>query len=131
MYRSDAVSGPQSVARLLATILLPAAREVEGVANMLIDQDYANVLSLCRKPLKRRFNCGVICLCVYHKEVLLVVWRRRDMLETGLLMSGEVLREEGFLRTPMPARSRPVTESCQLARLLAKIPKGALRTEAC
>lgn len=50
------------------------------MADMLIDQNYPNVLPLGREPLERGFDGGVVCLGVDYKEVLLVVWRRRDML---------------------------------------------------
>lgn len=50
------------------------------MADMLVDQNYPNVLPLGREPLERGFDGGVVCLGVDYKEVLLVVWRCCDML---------------------------------------------------
>ena len=51
-----------------------------AVTNMLIDQYNPNVFPLGSESLKGRLDGRGICLAVHHQEVLLVVWRRRDML---------------------------------------------------
>jgi hypothetical protein len=89
---------------------------------MLIDQDNPNVLSLRRKPLKRSLYSGIVCLDIYYEKVLLVVGWCRDMLSSERV---RVHWERGSgekVRTPMPARSSPVTESYCSARLLEHIP---------
>lgn len=50
---------------------------------MLVNQDYPDVLSFCRKPLEGGFDCGVICLAVDYEEVFLRVWGCCDMLMAG------------------------------------------------
>lgn len=47
---------------------------------MLVDQDYPNVFPFGCKVFKSRLDSRIICLGVYHKKVLLVVWGCRDML---------------------------------------------------
>ena len=54
------------------------------MTDVLVDQDYPNVLPLRCEPVECGLNRGVVRLGVYHDEVLLVVWRRRDMLLTVL-----------------------------------------------
>jgi hypothetical protein len=54
---------------------------------MLVDQNYPDVLPLGREPLECGLDGGVVRLAVDYKEVLLVVWRRGDMLD--LLVSVE------------------------------------------
>jgi hypothetical protein len=49
---------------------------------MLVDQDYPNVLPLRCKALEGRLDGSVVCLGVYYEEVLLVVWRRGNMLSS-------------------------------------------------
>jgi hypothetical protein len=58
----------------------------------------------------------------------LVVWRRRDMLSIPCQVGKEVGEEEG-IHTPMPARSKPVTESCKPAQPLANIVRVNAITE--
>lgn len=69
-------------AQLLATVQQSRRDDKGGVfmADMLVDQNYPNVLPLGREPLERGFDGGVVCLGVDYKEVLLVVWRCCDML---------------------------------------------------
>lgn len=50
---------------------------------MLVDKNYPDIFPLCGEPLKRRLDGGVVRLCIYYQKVLLVVWRRRDMLSMG------------------------------------------------
>jgi hypothetical protein len=59
------------------------------MTDVLVDQDYPNVLPLCCEPVECGLDRGVVRLGVYHDEVLLVVWRRRDMLSTVLDLGGE------------------------------------------
>ena len=44
--------------------------EREAFANMLVDQNDANVLTLRREVLKGGLDRSVVRLVVYHKEVL-------------------------------------------------------------
>lgn len=82
---------------------------------MLVYEQNANVLPLRCEFLECFFDSCVIRLAVDNKEVLLRVWRLSDMLPSvrinwPILLSYRV-------PTPMPANSRPVTESCPPARL--------------
>ena len=52
---------------------------------MLVDQDYSNILPLRCELVEGGLDGGVFCLGIYDQEVLLVVWRRCDML--GVLVS--------------------------------------------
>lgn len=52
------------------------------VTDMLVDQNYPNVLPFRCKPLERRLDGGGLCLCVDYQKVLLVVWRRGNMLSS-------------------------------------------------
>lgn len=55
-YRFGVVSGPQSKVKVLATV----PRQIADRTNMLIDQDYPNVLPLGRESLKRGLDsCSV------------------------------------------------------------------------
>jgi len=47
---------------------------------MLIYQHDANVLALCRKAIKSRFDRSSVRLAVDYQEVLLRVWSRGNML---------------------------------------------------
>lgn len=47
---------------------------------MLVNQQNPNILPLRREPLKRRLNIRRLGLSVYDEEVLLRVWRGRDVL---------------------------------------------------
>lgn len=58
---------------------------------MLVDQNYADIFSLCGKPLKGLLNRGVVRLAVYNKEVLLGIWGRRDMLPSYVRPSFRVV----------------------------------------
>lgn len=78
--------------------------------NMLVDQHNANVFPLGRESLKCLLDGRGIRLGVDNEEVLLRVWRGRDMLPSGI--SHDRAHGEASKLTPIPARSRPVTESC-------------------
>jgi hypothetical protein len=60
-----------------------------GMTDVLVDQDYPNVLPLCCEPVECGLDRGVVRLGVYHDEVLLVVWRCRDLLSRVLDLGGE------------------------------------------
>lgn len=59
------------------------------MTNVLVDEDYPNVLPLRRESIERRFDRSVIRFGVDDEEILLVVWRRGDMLSN---MDGLVSR---------------------------------------
>lgn len=49
---------------------------------MLIDQQNANVFTLLCELIEGRFDSRVIGFRVHNEEVLLRVWRRRDVLQS-------------------------------------------------
>ncbi len=84
-YRSDAVSCRRSVAQFLAGT---SAGSPGGMADMLVDQHYPDILPLRCKLVKGGLDGGVFCLAIYDQEVLLVVWRRRDVLGMVSVLCG-------------------------------------------
>lgn len=107
-----------------------------GSPYMLVDQDDADVLPRLRVLLKRLLDLSRLGLSVDDEEVPLGVRAGGHMLESGV--SAEILptsfcnqsyrvgRRGGpgsgrAERTPMPARRRPVTESCDV---LGRLRRG-------
>jgi hypothetical protein len=78
---------------------------------MLVYEQNGDVFAVLREALKGSFNGGVLGLLVDDEEVLLGVWRSGDVL-FGVDQSGDSKAGTAGLRTPTPARRRPVTESC-------------------
>lgn len=76
---------------------------------MLVDQHDAYVFPLCGEPLEGGLDCRIVRLVVHDQEVLLRVWWSRDMLV--VIVSADKMIKHMYGRTPMPASSRPVTES--------------------
>ncbi|KAM3076919.1 hypothetical protein ACMFMF_004835 [Clarireedia jacksonii] len=111
-YRLDGVCVQQSAKGLLAMCL---DRKVVRNSNVLVDQEDSNVLSLSCKPLKCFLDSCIIRLAVNDKEILLRIWRRRDMLTLRKYASfgGRRKVDENIL-TPIPANNNPVTESCNV-----------------
>lgn len=91
--------------------------------DMLVDQHDADVLPLGGEALKCSFNGSIVRLCVHYQKVLLRVWRGRDMLvrrgatwvrtkePSSMRLKGGASLSQALKLTPMPARSKPVTES--------------------
>lgn len=91
---------------------------------MLVDQNDGNVFAVLCEAVKRLLNGVVLCLIVDNQEVLLRVWALRDVLYHHVL-AGLFARFVGASsawtcegRTPTPASSKPVTESCNDPRQL-------------
>jgi hypothetical protein len=76
---------------------------------MLVDQQDSNILSLGRKPFKSFFDSRIVRLAVNDEEVFLRVRGLRNMLPSHQLFQERP--STGRYLTPIPARSRPVTES--------------------
>ena len=93
-----------------------------AVTNMLIDQDNPNVFPLGSESLKCRLDGRGFCLAVHHQEVLLVVWRRRDMLRWSSQERPSGFQDAISVLTPIPARRRPVTESCNASACVGACP---------
>jgi hypothetical protein len=92
---------------------------VGGQAYMLVDQEDCNVLPIPGISVKSLFDRRFFCLGIDNKKVLLGIWRRCNMLtvdlSTMLISSRHPIAELGALdgiHTPIPASSKPVTESC-------------------
>ena len=80
---------------------------------MLVNKQNANILPLAREAIERLLNRMCFRLGIDNKKVLLRVWRVGNVLFS---VNASSLRWTQFWlgrRTPMPARRRPVTESCQ------------------
>ena len=87
---------------------------------MLVDQHDTDVLALGGEALEGGLDGRRVRLAVYHEEVLLRVRRVRDVLfrcvsKLNLPVLSTLRRggggDVGAFLTPMPASSRPVTES--------------------
>lgn len=87
---------------------------------MLVNEDDGNVLALC-KAVKGGLDGGRLSLVVDNEEVPLLVGRSGDVLfpkerqsrVSSLVQRQRILAKKrvGTGRTPMPASSKPVTES--------------------
>lgn len=75
-YRSGIVSYQRSIIPRVSNVQRPS---IAGNINMLVYQNNANVLPLRRELLEAGFDRRIVCLVVYHQEVLLRI-RGRDML---------------------------------------------------
>jgi hypothetical protein len=61
------------------------------LSNVLVDKQNSDILALLRKLVKRRLDGRVLRLCVDDEEVLLAVWRLRDVLDESV-RCGETCR---------------------------------------
>lgn len=81
---------------------------------MLVDKDNGDIFPLLSEVLERFLDRGSLSLRVYHKEVSLGICAIRDMLQCIMLVVVACLSLSGCcalrIRTPTPARRRPVTE---------------------
>lgn len=82
---------------------------------MLVYEQDSNILSIMCIPVERLLDCRCLRLRVDHQEVLLGIRWLSDMLLRSISQSSFHRKpiDLGDLggRTPMPASSRPVTES--------------------
>jgi len=126
MHRYDVLSSPQSI-RLSASISKfsphnhhPSPPHLEGIGKLwgetdvLIDKQNPNILPLFGELVEGCFDGGGFGFGVDDEEVFGGGGRGRYVLflifARGLVGGGKVVMG-GVQRTPMPARSRPVTES--------------------
>ncbi len=75
---------------------------------MLIDKKNGYVLALLCEPIKSLGNGCVFGFRIHDKEILLRIGRLCDVLQIARQHCPEELQTS---HTPMPANSRPVTES--------------------
>lgn len=81
---------------------------------MLVDKDNGDIFPLLSKVLECFLDRGGLSLRVYHKEVSLGIRAIGNMLQCIKLVVVACLPLSGCrslrIRTPTPARRRPVTE---------------------
>lgn len=81
---------------------------------MLVDKDNGDIFPLLSEVLECFLDRGGLSLRVYHKEVSLGICAICDMLQCIMLVVVACLPLSGCrglrIRTPTPARRRPVTE---------------------
>lgn len=86
------------------------------LCNVLVDKQDSDILALGSEVIECRFDSSILRLCVDDEEVLLVVRRLGYVLDSQINFSVPFrlsqLRSTAIIRTPTPARSMPVTVSC-------------------
>ena len=89
------------------TILAPRTHIPSQISYVLVDEENRNILALAGVIVESLFDGMVVCLCIDDEEVLLGFWG------WGYVLFGSASCVGGSFGalTPMPARSRPVTES--------------------
>lgn len=105
-YRCGGVCGRRSGVKIESESCHHLSSETNATC-VLVYQDNANVLAL-NEPVESGLDGGIIGLAVHHQEVLLRVWAGRHMLSKCQIRFPSCRPEK---LTPMPARSKPVTES--------------------
>lgn len=81
------------------------------LGNVLVDKQNGDILALIGEAIEGCLDGRVFSLGIDDEEVLLSVRRGSDMLN-GLLEREVIQEVRGGRRTPTPARSMPVTVSC-------------------